>query len=151
IGGACATLLSSQRIPDQIQVVVRATAKGAARSLSLQIARHGECDKQSTSMEVVREVASLRAAQARLDALRMNREDDLEGAARALNLLARTLELGPEGKDPQIQELIISLRKDARRYGRWMSESDRKHHSQVSYTRIRSRREDGTSIRLLES
>ena len=87
----------------------------------------------------------------RLQAIALNRAGDLEGAARALNAMAKTIDQGPNGEDPRIQDVVISLRRDARRYGRQMSESDRKHHSQVSYTRIRSKREDGTSVRLGET
>ena len=119
--------------------------------VTLEIAPEDVCNAQAGAVDVTREVASLYAARTRLEALQLNRAGDLEGAARALNVMAKTIELGPAGDDPQIRALVLSLRKDATRYGRWMSDSDRKRHSQISFTRVRSRRADGTSIRLVET
>ena len=98
-------------------------------------------DEQGRDREVDRAVASLYAARARQEAVRLNREGDYEGARRALRAVARKI-AGYAGHDAELRRIRDELEREAEEMAAPMPELARKRAfalaSYASYSRAPS-------------
>ncbi len=133
----------------QIALRVDAVADGARLQGGLQIARWvaasaAECAAQRRDEDVAYQLAELLAADARQRALQCNRRRRYRRAQAILNEAAERIG-GSAGDGPRVLAVIDKLDDEADRYGKQMTEADRKMAYFDAATHTSSRNTDGSS------